>query len=138
MSKIRILSSLDNLPVAVAFLKKELHEHNLSSEDIHDIELSFEEILVNVFSYAYTDSKGEVELSVDYIPDHRELHIYIRDWGLEFNVLDHPEPDVGAPLEMREKGGLGIFLTKRLMDDVRYQHDGESNTVTLVKRLAPA
>ncbi len=135
MKTLRLQASLDNLPTAIEFIKAETARLGLPPDSVHDVELSCEEILVNVFSYAYPDATGELELGVDRIPSGGEIRIEIRDWGPKFDILAHPEPDLTLPLEHRGKGGLGIYLAKQLMDDILYTHDGGANTVTLVKRI---
>jgi anti-sigma regulatory factor (Ser/Thr protein kinase) len=48
-----------------------------------------------------------------------------------------PEPDITLPLERRPVGGLGIFLSRKLMDEIRHRALPEGgNEVTLVKRNA--
>ena len=39
------------------------------------------------------------------------------------------------PAEKRRIGGLGIFMTKKLMDDVTYEYAGGRNILTLRKNL---
>jgi anti-sigma regulatory factor (Ser/Thr protein kinase) len=46
------------------------------------------------------------------------------------------EPCAGAPLEEREKGGLGIYLLRQIMTSVEHQHVAGKNFVTLRKKLA--
>ena len=45
------------------------------------------------------------------------------------------DPDVTLPAEEREIGGLGIFMTKKTMDEVRYEYKDGQNRLTLVKKL---
>jgi len=128
---------MENLPKAISFIKGELEALSMPSEAVHALELSCEEIIVNVFNYAYKDTAmGEIELGVEVNPANDEIRVRLKDWGRKFDILSHPEPDVAAPLEQRGKGGLGIFLAKQLMNEILYDHDGTSNTVTLVKHIA--
>ena len=57
------------------------------------------------------------------------------DSGIPFNPLDRTDPDVSLPAEEREIGGLGIFMTRKSMDDVRYEFRDGQNVLTLIKRL---
>ena len=62
------------------------------------------------------------------------LTVMIRDHGQPFDPDKAPAPNLEADLEERPVGGLGVFLIKRLMDEVRYEMLGEAgNLLTLVK-----
>ena len=45
------------------------------------------------------------------------------------------DPDVTLPASQRDIGGLGIFMTKQIMDDVAYEYKDGQNILTLKKRL---
>ena len=55
--------------------------------------------------------------------------------GVPFDPLKKVDPDVTLPPEEREIGGLGIFMTKKTMDEVRYEYKDGQNRLTLVKKL---
>lgn len=44
-----------------------------------------------------------------------------------------PDPDIDAPIEEREPGGMGIFICKKLMDSVDYAYQDGLNVLTLEK-----
>lgn len=99
------------------------------------IRLSVEEVVENVVSYAYEDGSGWLEAGVDLENDGLILAIEIKDAGIPFNPLDAGEPDLDAPLEERKIGGLGIFLTKKMMDSVDYRYADGCNILTMKKKL---
>ena len=57
------------------------------------------------------------------------------DSGIPYNPLDKADPDVTLSAEEREIGGLGIFLVKKLMDEVNYQYSEGQNILTLRKNI---
>ena len=57
------------------------------------------------------------------------------DSGIAFNPLEKEDPNVNLPAEERQIGGLGIFMTKKTMDEVRYERAGDRNVLTLIKRI---
>ena len=61
--------------------------------------------------------------------------IAFSDSGGPFDPLKKADPDVTLPAEEREIGGLGIFMTKKTMDEVRYEYKDGQNRLTLVKKL---
>lgn len=62
-----------------------------------------------------------------------ELLVQVDDDGPPFNPLDAAAPDLGAPLEQRVIGGLGIHLLRQLSDCFEYERFCGRNRVTLVK-----
>ena len=80
-----------------------------------------------------TVREGDTELlSMD---QYALLFTYIRfkDGGMPFNPLEHKKPDTKLPWKQRRIGGLGIFLVKKKMDDVRYAYEDNKNVLTIEK-----
>jgi anti-sigma regulatory factor (Ser/Thr protein kinase) len=105
----------------------------LPSKVIHDLNLALEEILINIISYGYTDSR-EHEVKVRLSVQLGEVSVEIEDDGQPFNPLEAPEPDVTKPLEERKIGGLGTHLVRKLMDSLEYKRQGERNLLTIKKK----
>ena len=61
--------------------------------------------------------------------------ITFSDCGSPFDPLSRQDPDVGVPVSDLEIGGLGIFMTKKLMDDVTYEYKDGKNILKLKKKL---
>ena len=102
----------------------------------NDILVSAEEIFTNIASYAYETEDGMVEVSCGVNADEGdEFWISFKDWGTPYNPLERPDPDFNIPFEERRIGGLGIYMVKKLMDRVEYQHDGGCNIFTIGKKL---
>lgn len=109
-------------------------KQNIRPERIDDIKLSLEEILVNIFNYAYPkDRTGDVEIACS-LSDQGDFIVEIKDCGTPFDVLNAAEPDINAPIEDRRIGGLGIFFVKQFIDDVRYSREENCNVLTLAIR----
>ncbi len=124
-------AKLDFLPESLEFISAFAREKSFGSQRISQIQLALEEALVNVFNYAYPDRAGEVQITCRLDPRDR-MEIEIVDWGIPFNVLCVPEPDLTARIEERSIGGLGVHFLRVLLDEVRYRREGEKNILTLV------
>lgn len=100
------------------------------------IRLACEEVIVNIIQYAYptgADGYIRVNLSVE----SKRLRIEISDGGIPFNPIDKPLPDITLEAEEREIGGLGIFLTRQMMDVAEYEYKEGENRLLLIKDIAP-
>ena len=57
------------------------------------------------------------------------------DSGKPYDPLAKPDPDVTLSAKDRQKGGLGIFMVKNTMDDMKYEYKDGKNVLTLIKNL---
>lgn len=108
--------------------------HALAEKSAYSLHLALEEVVANVISYAWDDSaEHEIHLELD-LCDGR-VTARLEDDGKPFNPLEAPVPDLDIPLEEREAGGFGIYLTRHFMDDVQYERVEGRNVLTLVKHV---
>ena len=120
----------------------EIIEYLMSSPEIPDDEvlqfklrLSIEEAVENVVRYAYEGGIGWLEVGTSLDHDSLVLTVELRDAGVPFNPLEAPDPDVTLSANEREIGGLGIYLCKKMMDDIRYRYEDGNNVLTMTKRV---
>jgi len=97
---------------------------------IQEIELALEESLVNIFNYAYPDEVGDVEVNCKL--EAGRLIIEIIDSGIPFDMTSLPDPNLTADMEERKIGGLGIFLIKKMVDEVKYRREKDQNILNLI------
>ena len=139
MKEITIEAITDNLDDVIAFVSGELENFGCSVKLQMQIELSVEEIFVNIAHYAYKKISPElhgkacISLSLDETGEN--IQIMFRDKGIAYNPLEKSDPDVSLSAEERDIGGLGIFMVKKSMDSVLYERDGDENVLVLVKNL---
>jgi anti-sigma regulatory factor (Ser/Thr protein kinase) len=60
--------------------------------------------------------------------------IEVTDWGIPFDATALPDPDVTRPLEKRPVGGLGIYLIKKMTDEMSYTREDGQNVLRLFIR----
>src|SRR5262245_60311929 len=82
-------------------------------------QLALDEVLSNVVRHGLAGRSGDIHLGFRRTAD--QVVVEIEDPAPAFNPLELERPDVTAPLEHRQAGGLGIALIKDLMDDVWYE-----------------
>jgi anti-sigma regulatory factor (Ser/Thr protein kinase) len=133
-----VLSSI-KLPAQIEYLQEFMvtvsscaKEQGFSNKRIHEIELATEEVLVNIFNYSYPGGRGEAEITCNI--EGSTFIVEIIDEGIPFDITTAEDPDVTIDIAHREIGGLGIFLVKKLMDDVRYRRENNKNILTLVMK----
>ncbi len=107
----------------------------LTDDVIYAIQLSIDELFLNIVSYGYDDDdKHLVEVIIKSTDD--EITVELIDDAKAFNPLDDaPEPDLDVGLEDRRIGGVGIHLVKTMMTDVSYKREDNMNHLYLKKKL---
>ena len=98
------------------------------------VELVLEELLVNIFRYAYNETSGVAELGCREVNLDGKPHfcVSVRDYGAPFDpFLEASMPDISQPLEERQPGGLGVRLVKHVAAHYCYSGSDDSNTIEL-------
>jgi len=125
------------LEIVRQFTRQAAADAGLDERSICAVEMAVDEACSNIIEHAYEGISGEIECTCEY--DKESFIVILRDHGRAFDMLKVPEPDFDASLEERQVGGLGVYLMRHLMDEVRYDHLGEAgNVLTLVKRIKKA
>ena len=102
----------------------------LSKKTLFHVNLVMEEVFTNIISYGFED-KTEHCIKITVSHENGTLELRAEDDGIPFNPTQIEAPDLCCPIEDRKVGGLGCYLTKRLMDHVEYQRLGNKNILTL-------
>jgi len=134
--KITVNSSTDNLSVIRDFIRSAANDAGFDNDTSGKIVLAADEACTNIIKHAYKYSnKGKIEINISVKSN--KFSISISDNGEHFNSTSIPEPDLKKYYQEKKVGGLGMFLMKKLMDEVKYsQPKDKKNKVTLVKYLS--
>ena len=125
---IRATPELESIPLVCEFLEEVLQNHGAPVKTIMQINIAADEIFSNIARYS-----GAAAAQVDcQIMDGRVVISFMDD-GKPYDPTEQPEPDVTLSAAEREIGGLGIFMVKKSMDRVSYEHVGGRNILTIEK-----
>ena len=124
MSSITLKPELNELYNLNKFILSELSEENLQ------VNLIVEEIFVNIINYSKTDF---ITVNVEFKKP--TLTIEFIDDGIEFNPLLKENPKAPENIDETEIGGLGIFLTKQMADDLSYEYLNGENHLKIIKKV---
>jgi len=126
-------AELDELNNVLMFAEEELDKAGCTMKAQTSVAVALEEMFVNVAHYAYPDQRGTVEIEILTNPEKKEVIIRLTDSGIPFDPLKKADPDTTLSLKERKIGGLGIFMVKKMMDDVSYSYTDNNNIFTMVK-----
>ena len=99
------------------------------------LQISVEELFVNIASYAYAPGTGEVTVGCSVDPTVPSIAIQFRDRGVPFDPLAKEDADITLSAEERRIGGLGIYMVKEFMDELTYSYEDGQNILTMHKTL---
>ena len=118
-----------------AFLTDTLRDAGVPKKIIHVMELVTDEIFSNIARHAYgSDPARDAEdaVVIELKVTDGVIEMTFSDRAHEFNPLSLAPPDLSKGAD-REPGGLGIYIARSVMDDVRYSRREGRNVLTLVK-----
>lgn len=133
MKSINIEAAPDNLMQVQDFIETELLKAGCPPKVMMQIAIAVEEIYINIARYAYCPATGEAIICCDTDHDPTQVTIQFLDHGKPFDPLSKSDMDMDIPAKEREIGGLGILMTKKLMDGVEYRYENGKNILTLKK-----
>ncbi len=133
-AELKLDARVENTRKAVDFVRKCLEDRGCEKKHSGKIALAVEELFVNVASYAYPDKPGSVCIKVDF-PDNDSARIEMIDEGISYDPSAKEDPDISLPLKKRGKGGMGIFMAKKIMDEMKYKRHEGRNHLVLTKKI---
>jgi serine/threonine-protein kinase RsbW len=123
---------IGSLPAIVAFTADVFGRHGIASELLPAVDFAIEELFTNMLKYT-GGSMAPIEISIRAIVGGTEVVLIDRDVA-PFDVTQAPDVDVTLPLERRVPGGLGLHLTRRLVDSIEYSYTPERRESRIVLR----
>lgn len=135
MRELTVSADKDRLDEVIAFVDGFLEELDCPVKIQMKLELAVEEIFVNIASYAYENGEGKVHITLNADKDRKAVTFVFKDSGIKYDPLSKADPDVSLSAEQRQIGGLGIFLTKKIADAIKYEYIDGSNVLTIEKSL---
>ena len=134
MQEITVEAVIKNAPQVTAFMDDILASMDCSMKAQMQLDIAVDELFSNVAYYAYAPETGPITLQIDAPEDGRVVLRFI-DEGIPYNPLEKKDPDTSLGIEERKIGGLGIFMVKKTMDEMRYEYRDGKNIVTLTKNI---
>ncbi|MBO6522706.1 MAG: ATP-binding protein [Balneolaceae bacterium] len=127
-------SSTKHLAEVRDFVAAHAKNVGLSEKDISEIRLAVDEAFTNIIKHAYKNTTSKpVKIELGFDPS--KLWISIMDEGEGFKPDEYKAPDILKRIKNKQRGGMGVFLIQKLMDQVQYNRKGQMNEIRMVKNL---
>ncbi len=119
-----------------SFLQQKLAFYRLSEGEKHQVTLAVEEVCANLIIHSHAcNPKEEIQLEVKKF--NKKIIIEIIDKGNAFNLLEYQVPNLNQVIEEKRKGGIGILLVKKIMDEIQFESKNGKNICRLIKNFQP-
>ena len=135
MKEITVDATIENMNTGTAFVDDFLDQIACPMKSKIQINIVIDEIFGNICHYAYKDSVGAVTVRVESGNTPKAVFLTFTDNGIPYNPLETEDPDITLSSEERKIGGLGIYLVKKNMDEMKYEYVNQQNRLWMEKRL---
>ena len=127
---ITVVPSMETVSQVSEYMEAEMEKFEISPKISMKLLIAIDEIYSNIVRYS-----GATEATISIHKIDNALKLQFKDNGKPYNPLEAEEPDITASAEDRTIGGLGIFMVKKMLDDVAYEYNDNINILTLTKNL---
>ncbi len=131
---LRIPSQTEKLNMAREFVADAAKVFGFKEDDVNNIALAVDEACTNIIKHAYSYA-ADKQIDIVVSMKKPEFEILIEDHGKHFNPNQIPVPNMKEYMSHYKRGGLGMYLMKKLMDKVEYTIHPKKNVVRLIKYL---
>ncbi len=133
--EITVDAKADHIETVTDFVNHHLEETGCSMKVQMQIDIVIDELFGNISRYAYPDEQGKATVQIEIGKDPLFVELTFIDSGAPYNPLQQKDPDLTLSAEEREIGGLGIFMVKKTMEDIRYEYRDGRNILSVRKNL---
>ena len=129
--ELRVPAEMDSLKRVRDFIAQIGKKYRFSEKVINAFKLAADEACTNIIRHAYRDRSGDI--TVRAIIRKKSLTISLIDQGRYFDPNQVKDPDLKRYVAIGKRGGLGIFMIRRLVDEIDYRRTSEGNELRLTK-----
>ncbi|SHG03820.1 serine/threonine-protein kinase RsbW [Fodinibius roseus] len=125
-------ASTEHLSEVRDFVAEHAAAFGFNQQEVADIRLAVDEAYTNIIKHAYQNNADEtVEIELGY--NNTKFWVTLLDTGNTFDVTKYSKPNICQRIKEKKRGGVGVYLIRKLMDDVEYQTEDATNTIRMTK-----
>ena len=129
---LKIVCSKSQLRDIRSFTEKILKDHQMDELERSSVVLAIDEVCANLIIHGHHEkSRDELQLQIDVKPS--KVVFDIMDTSAVFDINTYETPQLEDIIKKQRKGGLGLMLVKKIMDDIKIFPRGKYNVCQLTK-----
>ena len=122
---------LDSLAKVFEFIDQFVLQEHVDDDTRHAFHLAVDELFTNTVRYHPANPNDVV---IELKTESQAMFLTLMDFEVDsFDLTKKADPDLTLSLKDRTPGGLGIYLTKKVVDDVQYKYHDRTSVITLRK-----
>ena len=122
---------IDSLAKIFEFIDQFSAQELVDDDSQRAFDLAVDELFTNTVKYHPSNPH---DVSIELKTENQSMYLILTDFEVDsFDVTKKADPELSGSLEDRTPGGLGIYLTKRVVDEVQYQYHNRTSIITLRK-----
>lgn len=133
MKELTVEAIVEQIETVTEFVNAELEKLDCPMKARIQLDIAIDEIVSNIAYYAYGERTGTVTVRIEALQEENGVQLMFLDSGVPYDPLTRQDPDISAEIEERKEGGLGIFLVRKTMDDMKYEYKDGQNCLTIRK-----
>lgn len=133
MKELTVEAIVEQIETVTEFVNAELEKLDCPMKARIQLDIAIDEIVSNIAYYAYGEKTGTVTVRIEALQKENGVQMMFLDSGVPYDPLTRQDPDISAEIEERKEGGLGIFLVRKTMDDMKYEYKDGQNCLTIRK-----
>ncbi len=132
--KLDIACKKDHLREVRRFVSDILAQNHYPDAESNKVILAVDEICANLIIHSNDcDPNEKLQLQIDY--NTKQIVFEISDHGKGFDLSEYREPSMEDLIRAKRKGGVGLLLVKRIMDDIQFLQQSGKNVCRLTKYI---
>lgn len=135
MKELTIAATVENIQTVTDFVNEQLEAIGCPMKAQTQIDIAIDELFGNIVHYAYHPEIGAATVRVEVEEEPLAVRISLIDNGISYDPLARDDPDVTLSAEEREIGGLGIYMVKKIMDNISYEYKDGQNILRILKKI---
>ena len=135
MKELTVTAKIENIERITEFVNEQLAFYQCPKNAQIQIDIAIDELFGNIAHYAYTPDEGPATVRVEVVKNPLSVVLTFIDNGIPYNPLEKSDPDTSLSADEREIGGLGIYMVKKTMDEIVYEHKNGQNILKVTKNL---
>ena len=124
----------EDITVITETVENTLTELGFPMKAITQVNVAIDEVYSNIVKFSYGGREGPATVLLEEKKDPEGVMLTFIDEGVPYNPLNREDPDVTLGAEERSVGGLGIFMVKKMMDEITYEYRNNKNILHLFKK----
>ena len=135
MNEITLAATVENIEVVTDFVNEQLEALDCPMKAQMQIGIAIDELFGNIAHYAYSPEVGEATVRVEVMKEPLSVVITFIDGGFPYDPLSTAQPDTRLSAEERSIGGPGVFMVRKIMDEIDYRYEDGKNILIVRKSI---